>query len=261
MKGTFNEKGRQNIKLPFDIYTEILKHIESVKDLHKMCIVNPNVKKYCDRHKKSIYSYLMKNSNFRDNFYNLFDSFIKNDNTTPKEELDKMNWYKIKKLLRFYPVGEMSENSLINDLQVDFLNVFYNITHDEILNNQDILRDIFIILFYPSGKGTLSSNDVFVKGTFDDALILYRIDKFIGKFVDEKYRNKIIYIYIYHLNNIKSKDKELFYEILDNLLKSMMSEIVDEYNVRFMSENLNILIKEFTLSKSYINDIYNSVIT
>jgi hypothetical protein len=41
----------------------------------------------------------------------------------------------------------------------------------------------------------------------------------------------------------------------------MMSEIVDEYNVRFMSENLNILIKEFTLSKSYINDIYNSVIT
>jgi hypothetical protein len=261
MKGTFNEEGKQ-IELPFDIYTEILKHIESVKDLHKICIVNPNVKKYCDRHKKSIFSYLLKNSNFRDNFYNLFDLFIKNDNTTPKEELDKMNWYKIKKLLRFYPVGEMSENSLINNLQVDFLNVFYNITHDEILNNQEILRDIFIILFYPSGADVFS----------DDALILYRIDKFIGKFVDEKYKHKIIYIYIYHLNNIKStfnedvvrrqgKDKELFYEILDNLLKSMMSEIIDEYNVQFMSENLNILIKEFTLSKSYINDIYNSVIT
>ena len=245
-------KGIKNIQLPFDIYTEILKHVESVKDLHKICILNTNLRKYCDLHKKSIYSYLMKNSNFSKNFYNLFDSFIKYDTTTPREDLDKMNWYKIKKLLRFYPVGEMSENSLINDLQVDFLNVFYNLTHDEILNNQDILRDIFIILFYPS-KSTFNEDVVRRQDTnvFSDALILYRIDKFIGKFVDEKYRNKIIYIYIYHLNNIKSD------EILDNLLESMMNEILDEYNVQYMSENLKILIKEFTLSKDYISNIYN----
>jgi hypothetical protein len=237
----------KQIELPFDIYTEILKHIESVKDLHEICIINPNVKKYCYTHKKGIFSYLLKNINFKNNFYNTFDSFIKKDTVTPKEELDKMNWYKIKKLLRFYPVGEMSENSLINNLQVDFLNVFYNITHDEILNNQDVLKDVFIILFYPS----------IYTDVWGDALILYKIDKFISKYVNEKYKNKIILMYIYHLNNIKREDKELFYEILDILLESIISEIMDEYNVQFMTENLNILIKEFSLSKSYINDIYN----
>lgn len=240
-------KGEQ-AEFPFDIYTEILKHIESVKDLHEICLMNKDIKRYCDTHKKVIFSYLLKNRNFKNNFYNIFDLFIKFDNTTLKEDLDKMNWYKIKKLLRFYPVGEMSKNSLINNLQIDFLKVFYNLSHDEILNNQDILKDIFMILFYPSNYIDI----------FDDILILYRIDKFISEFVDEKYKNKIILIYIYHLNNIKREDKELFYEILDNLLESIISEIMDESNVQFM-EILNILIKEFSLSKSYINDIYNRI--
>lgn len=237
-----------NSELPFDIYTEILKHVKSINDLHNICIMNKSLKRYCDSHKGVIFSYLMENPDFQDNFYKKFDSLIKEDILTSKEDLYKMRWYSIKKLLRFYPVGEFSKNRLINTLQIDFLNAFYKFTNDKILNNQLVLKDIFKILFYPSDRNV-----------YPDALVLYRIDRFISNFVDEKYKNKMVFIYIFHLNKMKSKSEELFYELLDELLESMISEIVNEYKVEFMTEMLNILIKEFKLSKDYIDEIYDRI--
>ena len=230
------------MEFPFDIQTEIVKKVDNIIDLHNFCAANKEIKGYCDLHKKEIFKILLKKDNFKNDFFNRFDKLIKIDNKSKKENLP---WFEVKKLLRLYPVGEISDNQLLNNLQKDFINVFYNLTPNDILLYQSNLRNIFLLLFFPS-EHTIN--------VLIQANELLKMDHFLREFIYYKYANKLIYIYIYHLEKIKKIDKKMYYELQYDLIKDIFSEMDDEV-IDFFENAINILQKELKIPSNVIGNI------
>ena len=77
----------------------------------------------------------MKKDNFKNDFYNNFNLILTEDFPS--------KFKNIKNLLKYYPIGEFSDNFIINEMQKDFLNSFYNLSDF----NHNLLRNLFILLF------------------------------------------------------------------------------------------------------------------
>ena len=223
--------------LPFDIFTIIIDNINNIKDLHNFCAIGKDIKKYCEVHRKNIFINLMKKDNFKNDFYNNFNLILTDDLSS--------KFKNIKNLLKYYPIGEFSNNSIINEMQKDFLNSFYNLSDF----NQHLLRNLFILLFFPSDYPDLSNSILISSGK------LHELNEYLGM-INNKYKNKnkLIDVYIYHLHNLKSEKK------IHDLIKSLFENVLDEYHIEFMLKNITILKREFNLKTEYIDNIFNELL-
>jgi hypothetical protein len=241
-------------RLNFDIYTKIIKNVNSINDLVNICALNKDNRYYCKNYKKTIFLNLIKNKNFRRSFYKKFDDLIKIDRHS--NVTFNSNWFNVMKLLQYYPIGEINT---FNSVQLDFINIFENRTNknniyaiDFILHYQYILQYYFKLLFYPSN---------YITNILTDAEILYELNKVIPNSdqidIFKPIKNRMMDVYLFHLQHVD-------YETIHNLLVNLMINVIhEEESVEFTTFMLNficLLQSKFNLSTDYLKDVWHEAL-
>ncbi len=190
--------------LNLDSMLEIVKKVDTLGDLQKICSLNSRMSELCESNKRSIFLAVVKNDNFRKSFFNRFDQII-NEHGPNQRKFDE--------LLKWYPIGKLfsGEDTFINDMQTEFYNVFVS----EGATRSKFAKAIGMylrLLFMPSNYVL---NRIEVEVLFDLLEIFHKSSKFpLGK----QYYHKLI---SFHFKKYKTMNKNKYRDNLNAFIKDI----------------------------------------
>jgi hypothetical protein len=144
-----------------DSFLEILKNVKTVRDLLSMCSVNKVMFEYCEDNKRSLWRNLIKNMDFKRDYYRKFDFFLKHS-----------DYHSILKLLNIYSIDNYEQQDFLNNLY-EFLQNNRRLDEYKEFN----IKIYFKLLFYPPEFFKLRLSDI---KYFDDDENMLIINYFLN---------------------------------------------------------------------------------
>lgn len=203
-------------RLYFDLQITLLDKVENVTDFINICLSNKELYNYCKKHKKDLFKELVKKKTFRTDFFTKLNIY-----------LERTKWNKILQMLKWYPVGEIyneRNNELyasFNSLQLELVELIRaQKDHTEVssLLDQNILKDLFILLFFPTNYIVLSILHV------EKLYFHYQVKK-------SKFHKYIIPLFMFHLEMrqkmYKKSNQYMFHNVMNTLIEEIIMTITE----------------------------------
>jgi hypothetical protein len=120
----------------------VLGQLKDIESLMYVCSSSDELLHTCETHKKQVFMKLMEQSQFRNSFHNYFKMFV-----------EDRDFDRLVSLLKWYPSGEMYNDSVMNKLQRVMIKfIASNIEQPPSLDVSDFYGQVFELLFLPTNK-------------------------------------------------------------------------------------------------------------